>query len=180
MLRSLRNPITIFRVLFGVVWLVDAFFKWQPGFRAGFVMMLQGLASGEPGIFHAWLQFWSFAATNTGPLLPTLVAVSETALGLALITGVVRRAVYVLGALYALFVWAVGESFGGPYALGATTDVGAAIIYAFVFAALFLLDPQSVVLPRRARSSVLENSRRPELAFVAAASPTDNVRSAQR
>lgn len=42
--------------------------------------------------------------------------------------------------MYALFVWAVGEGFGGPYALGISTDVGAALIYAFVFASLFVLD----------------------------------------
>ena len=37
---------------------------------------------------------------------------------------------------FSLLVWSVGEAFGGPYAAG-STDIGTAIIYAFVFAALY-------------------------------------------
>jgi hypothetical protein len=47
--------------------------------------------------------------------------------------------VYLLGAGYSLLIWVVGEGFGAPYQSG-TTDVGAAIIYTFVFACLFLMD----------------------------------------
>ena len=135
-----RSPATLLRVAFGLVWLVDAFFKWQPGFRSGFAAMIQGMVVSQPGIVKPWFQFWALIATNTGHLLPDLTAVTETAIGLALILGFARRPVYVMGGLYALFVWAVGEGFGGPYALGTTTDVGAAPIYAFVFACLFILD----------------------------------------
>jgi nitrite reductase (NO-forming) len=140
-----RNPTTVLRVLFGVVWLVDAFFKWQPGFRSSFAAVLQGMVSSQPGIVRPWFQFWALIATHTGHLLPDLTAVTETAIGVALILGIARRPVYLVGALYALFVWAVGEGFGGPYALGISTDVGAALIYAFVFACLFALDVRTDV-----------------------------------
>jgi thiosulfate dehydrogenase (quinone) large subunit len=135
-----RSPATLLRVLFGFVWLVDAFFKWQPGFRSSFAAMIQGMVTSQPGIVKPWFQFWALIATHTGHLLPDLTAVTETAIGVALILGFARRPVYVMGGLYALFVWAVGEGFGGPYALGISTDVGAAPIYAFVFACLFMLD----------------------------------------
>ena len=135
-----RSPATLLRVLFGIVWLVDAFFKWQPGFRSSFAAMIQGMVTSQPGIVKPWFQFWALIATHTGHLLPDLTAVTETAIGVALILGFARRPVYVMGGLYALFVWAVGEGFGGPYALGISTDVGAAPIYAFVFACLFILD----------------------------------------
>lgn len=135
-----RSPATILRVAFGFVWLVDAFFKWQPGFRSSFAAMIQGMVTSQPGIVKPWFQFWALIATHTGHLLPDLTAVTETAIGLALILGFARRPLYVMGGLYALFVWAVGEGFGGPYALGVSTDVGAAPIYAFVFACLFILD----------------------------------------
>jgi uncharacterized membrane protein YphA (DoxX/SURF4 family) len=135
-----RNPIAMLRVLFGMVWLVDAFFKWQPGFRSSFAAMIQGMESSQPGIVRPWFQFWALIATHTGHVLPDLTAVTETAIGVALILGIARRPVFVIGALYALFVWAVGEGFGGPYALGISTDIGAAPIYAFVFACLFILD----------------------------------------
>jgi thiosulfate dehydrogenase (quinone) large subunit len=140
MARLNRNPATVLRVLFGTVWLVDAFFKWQPGFRSSFAAMIQGMVSSQPGVVKPWFQFWALIATHTGHLLPDLTAVTETAIGIALILGIARRPVFVIGALYALFVWAVGEGFGGPYALGISTDVGAAPIYAFVFACLFVLD----------------------------------------
>lgn len=138
-----RNPTTILRMTFGVVWLIDAFFKWQPGFRASFTAMIQGMVSSQPGIVKPWFQLWALLATHTGQLFPDLTAVTETAIGIALILGLVRRPVYVIGAMYALFVWAVGEGFGGPYALGISTDVGAALIYVFVFAGLFILDSRS-------------------------------------
>ena len=135
-----RTPATFLRVLFGMVWLVDAFFKWQPGFRTGFAAMIQGMVSSQPGVIRPWFQFWSLIATNTGHLLPDLSAITETAIAAALILGIARRPLYVLGGVYALFVWAVGEGFGGPYALGTSTDVGAALIYVLVFASLFILD----------------------------------------
>jgi thiosulfate dehydrogenase (quinone) large subunit len=140
-----RSPATVLRVLFGMVWLVDAFFKWQPGFRDSFAGVIQGMVSSQPGILRPWFQFWALLATHTGHLFPDLTAVTETVIGVALIAGIARRPVYIIGALYALFVWAVGEGFGGPYALGSSTDVGAALIYTFVFASLFLLDSRSDV-----------------------------------
>lgn len=150
MTRLHRSPITLLRVLFGVVWLVDAFFKWQPGFRDSFAAMLQGMVTSQPGIVKPWFQFWALIATHSGQLLPDITAVSETALGIALIVGFARRPVYILGALYALSVWAIGEGFGGPYALGTSTDVGAALIYVFVFACLFMLEstPTTLTLQR--------------------------------
>jgi nitrite reductase (NO-forming) len=169
MARLNRNPATVLRVLFGMVWLVDAFFKWQPGFRNSFAAMIQGMVSSQPGVIRPWFQFWALLATHTGQLLPDLAAVTETAIGVALIVGVARRPVYVIGALYALFVWAVGEGFGGPYALGISTDVGAALIYAFVFAGLFILDSRSDVRILSLQRITVPGSRRldPRLAQAA-------------
>jgi hypothetical protein len=71
-----------------------------------------------------------------------------------------------MGGLYALFVWAVGEGFGGPYALGTSTDVGAAPIYAFVFACLFMLDARenAMVLSLQRITVRARNSLDPRLA----------------
>jgi thiosulfate dehydrogenase (quinone) large subunit len=150
MARLHRSPTTLLRVLFGVIWLIDAFFKWQPGFRDSFASMLQGMVSSQPGIVRPWFQFWTLIATHTGHLLPDATAVTETAIGILLIVGFARRPVYVIGGLYALSVWAIGEGFGGPYALGTSTDVGAALIYVFVFACLFMLEanPTTLTLQR--------------------------------
>jgi uncharacterized membrane protein YphA (DoxX/SURF4 family) len=91
MTRLHRSPTTLLRVLFGVVWLVGAFFKWQPGFRDSFAAILQGMVSSQPGIVKPWFQFWALIATHTGHLLPDGTAVTETALGIALIVGFARR-----------------------------------------------------------------------------------------
>jgi thiosulfate dehydrogenase (quinone) large subunit len=173
MTRLNRTPATLLRVLFGVVWLIDAFFKWQPGFRDSFAAMLQGMVTSQPGIVKPWFQFWALLATHTGHLLPDGTAVTETALGIALIIGFARRPVYIMGALYALSVWAIGEGFGGPYALGTSTDVGAALIYAFVFVCLFMLESSPTTLTLQRITVPASNGFRPrhaEAARVAASS----------
>jgi uncharacterized membrane protein YphA (DoxX/SURF4 family) len=167
MKRLTRTPATFLRVLFGMVWLVDAFFKWQPGFRDSFAAILQGMVTSQPGVVKPWFQFWALLATHTGHLLPDATAVTETALGIALIIGFARRPVYILGALYALSVWAIGEGFGGPYALGTTTDVGAALIYVFVFACLFMLDSSATTLTLQRITVPASNRLRPRRAEVA-------------
>jgi len=155
---STRTSVATFRVLFGAIWLVDAFFKWQPGFRNGFAAQLRDMVGAQPAIVKPWFQFWAFLATGTGQAVPDVIAVTETALGIALILGVARRPVYIAGAVYALMVWAVGEGFGGPYALGMSTDVGAALIYVFVFAGLWMLDPRGVA-PRWSLDRVITQAR---------------------
>jgi len=166
MKRLTRTPATLLRVLFGMVWLIDAFFKWQPGFRDSFAAMLQGMVTSQPGIVKPWFQFWALLATHTGHLLPDVTAVSETALGIALIIGFARRPVYIMGGLYALSVWAIGEGFGGPYALGTSTDVGAALIYVFVFACLFMLDTNATTLTLQRITVPASNRLRPRRAAV--------------
>ncbi len=44
-------------------------------------------------------------------MFATLTGLTETALALVLVLGVARRVGYTVGAIYALFVWAVGEGF---------------------------------------------------------------------
>jgi thiosulfate dehydrogenase (quinone) large subunit len=167
MTRLNRTPATLLRMLFGMVWLIDAFFKWQPGFRNSFAAMLQGMVTSQPGIVRPWFQFWALLATHTGHLLPDGTAVTETALGIALIIGFARRPVYIMGALYALSVWAIGEGFGGPYALGTSTDVGAALIYVFVFACLFMLESSPTTLTLQRITVPASNPLRPRHAEAA-------------
>ena len=50
-----------------------------------------------------------------------------------------------LGIVFGLLIWGVGEGFGGPYMSGAT-DIGSAIIYSVVFAAL-------LAVPRHIRAA---------------------------
>jgi hypothetical protein len=55
-----------------------------------------------------------------------------------LIFGFARKLTYVFTFFAALFIWGVGEGFGGPYS-GSSTDIGASVIYAVVACALLVL-----------------------------------------
>ncbi|HEY6427528.1 MAG TPA: hypothetical protein VIX84_09865 [Acidimicrobiales bacterium] len=113
--------------------------KWLPGFRDGFGTMLDQAAKAQPGWLRPLFGLWTGLPHADATMMAYASAATETFLAVALITGFARKTVYVLGAGYSLLIWAVGEGFGAPYQSG-STDVGAAIIYTFVFAALFLMD----------------------------------------
>lgn len=54
--RRLRQP-TFVRVAFGIIWSVDAWFKWQPEFQRGFFTLVQTGAANQPGWLEPWYQF---------------------------------------------------------------------------------------------------------------------------
>jgi nitrite reductase (NO-forming) len=101
--------------------------------------MLNEAAQAQPGWLRPLFDLWTGLSHWEVTALATLSAATETFLALALISGFARKSVYLLGAGYSLMIWAMGEGFGAPYQSG-STDVGAALIYAFVFASLFLVD----------------------------------------
>src|SRR5690242_5495517 len=132
--------IAFLRIAFGVIWSVDAALKWQPAFQANFSQIVAGVAQGQPGFLSWWFSIWQAIVSGRAPIFAVLTATTETYLALALIAGFARKFTYTIGIAYGLFVWSVAEGFGGPYVPGATTDVGAAIIYSLVFWALLLVD----------------------------------------
>ena len=126
------------RIAFGLVWGIDASLKWLPAFRETFAAMLTAAAQGQPGWLHPWFDLWSGLSPGQATVFAYASAATETLLAVALITGFARKTVYIGAAGYSLLVWATGEGFGGPYHAGAT-DIGTAIIYSFVFAALLVV-----------------------------------------
>ncbi len=108
--------------------------------QAYFVSWISRLAitqDGQPRPIHHWIVFW----INTVGVDPTffayLVAVSETAIAIALILGAFTNLTAVVGTVLSVVIWSTAEGFGGPYTAG-STDIGAAIIYVLVFAGLVL------------------------------------------
>jgi uncharacterized membrane protein YphA (DoxX/SURF4 family) len=134
--RSLAIALT--RIAFGLVWAIDAYFKWQPAFANNFVSYLQETYAGQPAVIQAWLNFWINFVNIDPHLFARIVALGETGIAIGLILGLFSNLAYTAGALLSLVIWAVPEGFGGPYTAGAT-DIGAGIIYVFVFLGLFLL-----------------------------------------
>ncbi len=136
--------IGVLRIIFGVVWAVDAWFKWQPDFINKFTQYLTGALEGQPAAVKAWISFWIHIVKVDPHVFAHLVAIGETAVALGLILGAFSNLTNIGGALLSLVIWSTAEGFGGPYVAG-STDIGAAIIYVLVFAALFLANAGSAM-----------------------------------
>jgi uncharacterized membrane protein YphA (DoxX/SURF4 family) len=137
--RSLRSwPQDAFRVTFGLIWLIDAVLKWLPGFRSTYVAAITGVAQGQPGWLSWWFDFWVKLQTPRASFFAYLVAVLETLVAVAIITGFARKLTYISSAVLGVVIWAVAEGFGGPYMSG-SSDIGTAIIYAVVSMGLLAL-----------------------------------------
>ena len=132
-----RKAFGILRIVFGLTWAIDAQFKWQPDFQTGFVKYLTGALDGQPFLVKTWIGFWIQIVKVDPQVFAVIVAVSETALAVALILGVLSNLADLGGVLLTLVIWSTAEGFGGPYKAG-STDIGTAIIYFFVFVALFI------------------------------------------
>ncbi len=127
------------RITFGVMWAIDATFKFQKVFFSGFSTMLVQASQGQPQWLMPWFHFWiNMTASNPGAFA-AVIAVLETVLAITLIFGFARKITYAGGFLLSLVIYATAEGFGGPYVVGAT-DIGTSIIYMLVFVLLAILD----------------------------------------
>jgi nitrite reductase (NO-forming) len=131
-------PKDALRITFGVIWLIDATLKWLPGFRASYMSTIMGEAQAQPGWLQPWFRFWINVQHPDAMFLAYLVAIAETLIAVALIAGFARKLTYIAAIVFSLLIWATAEGFGGPYTSGAS-DIGTAVIYAVVFAALLAL-----------------------------------------
>jgi nitrite reductase (NO-forming) len=126
-------------LVFGIIWLTDASFKFQPSFGSSFTTLISQAAAGQPAWLQGWYSFW-IATTSSHPFFFVyLIALSELAVALALIFGFMRKTAYAGGIMLSLLIWSVPEGFGGPYG-PSSTDIGTGIIYAIVFLLLLALN----------------------------------------
>src|SRR5262249_1175000 len=134
---------SLLRIGIGLIWLIDAYFKWLPGFRHGFMDILRQGAENQPG----WLKPW-FDLQNTlvsGHPTPWVYAVAliETVLAVCLIIGLARKSAYTAGLAWSLVIWATAEGFGNPGQGAPWTDVGTGLAYGVIFLLLLALDARS-------------------------------------
>ncbi|MBS4728682.1 hypothetical protein MSM1_10180 [Mycobacterium sp. SM1] len=126
------------RIIFGIIWAIDAWLKWQPGFRTTFLPNMITTAGAEPHWLAPWFAFVLRVLRTAPHVWPYLAAGVETTLAITLLLGVGRRAVYAGGAVYGMSIWCTADGFGAPYGPGAT-DIGPGIIYALVFVSLLVM-----------------------------------------
>ncbi len=127
---------SVLRIVFGCVWAVDAYFKWQPAFLNNFTSYLEEGAQGQPALVQAWVNLWIHTVSVDPHTFAIIVALSETAIAIGLLFGLLTKIAMSGGIAMALVIWSTAEGFGGPYMAG-STDIGAAIIYVLVFLALW-------------------------------------------
>lgn len=134
-------PKSAVRISFGLIWGIDAVFKWKLGFHRNFLDMVKASGEGQPGWLHWWFNFWTNTITPHPHVWAYSIAAAETLIALALIFGFARKTTYIVSALTALGIWVVAEGFGGPYT-STSTDIGAAVIYAWVSVSLLVISLQ--------------------------------------
>ncbi|SIM30532.1 DoxX family protein [Cuniculiplasma divulgatum] len=131
----LKNTI---RMVFGLVWAIDASFKFQPSFINSFPSLIASAAAGQPSWLSGWFTFWQTTTSSNPALFAYSVAILESALAFSLIFGFMRKIAYGGGFFFSLVIWSIPEGFGGPYG-PSSTDIGTSIIYAFVFLLLAII-----------------------------------------
>ncbi len=127
----------VLRIVFGLVWLIDASFKWNPAFLNNFTDYLTSGAQDQPALVQAWINLWVNGVSIDPHFFAIIVAISESAIAIGLLFGLFTEIAIAGGIAMTLVIWSTAEGFGGPYAAG-STDIGTAIIYAIVFIALWL------------------------------------------
>lgn len=133
------RAIAALRILFGLIWAIDAYLKWQPGFIKSFVSQITGAKGGQAQGVQAWISFWGHVVGSNPSFFAYFTAVIETALAVFLIVGLLTNLTCVVGIVWSLGIWSIPEGFGGPYQPGQSTDIGTAILYAVMFAVLLAI-----------------------------------------
>jgi thiosulfate dehydrogenase [quinone] large subunit len=138
---SLSKRVATLRIGFGLVWAIDAAFKFQSVFykNNNLLNFIKAKDSGEPHWLNFWFHTWYNIIGWNPELFAILIIIAEVLIALFLLLGVARRSTYIFGAILMFIIWGVGEAFGGPYVSG-ITDINAGFIYVIVFTCLYVMD----------------------------------------
>jgi thiosulfate dehydrogenase (quinone) large subunit len=133
-----RKGAAVVRILFGLLWAVDAAFKWLPGFISGRTLseeLGQGAKVHTP-VVHQWLELWNTVGLVDPAASATVIAIVETFAAAALIFGVLSNAAFIGTAVWSFGIWSGAEAFHLPFHDG-MTDLGPSVGYVFASLALF-------------------------------------------
>ena len=116
-------------LIFGALWAIDGFYKFQNGLYLYLPARILQDAAGHPAFLNGWYSWWySFVSANT-MFAAYGTGVLELLIAFSLILGFARKIAYFGGIVLAMIIWSVVEGFGGPYGVGSVT-VGQSNIYA--------------------------------------------------
>ena len=95
------------RLIFGITVLVAGLNKLLPGAAAQYAAEVSSQGSGW------WYAFWGGLAESHATVFTYSVCSAEIFVGVGLLFGLLRKAVYLLGIGLGIFIWAVPEGFSG-------------------------------------------------------------------
>jgi hypothetical protein len=132
------------RILFGLLWAFDAFWKWQPHFLGHAASYLVQAQQGQPAWIVNYIQFFINIIHIVGPVVFALfAAVIESVIALSLLFKKGLNFMLPIGFIYSFGLWTTAEGWGGPYGPGFTGNRGdiwgTAIIYCFIFLYLMVM-----------------------------------------
>ena len=136
---SLSKRVASLRILFGLIWAVDAAFKFEPAFYRGLLTFIMSKDAGEPSWLNFWFHSWYHIIGWSPGFFTVIIIILEVLIAVSLLFGIARRLTYALAIPFCFLIWGVGEAFGGPYVAG-TTDINAGFIYVVVFLFLYVAD----------------------------------------
>jgi len=132
---------TVFRLVLGLVWVIDGSLKFTSGYNSSFLSNVQASQQNAPSWLSGWYSFWVTQASNNPNLIVYTVGSLELLLGIALVLGLLRKVAYLAGIVLSLLIWAVPEGFGAPYGPNSgATDIGTGAIYAIAFLGLVVIN----------------------------------------
>jgi uncharacterized membrane protein YphA (DoxX/SURF4 family) len=166
--RALRrlHGAAVVRIVFGLVWAIDATFKWLPGFVNGQTLgdELGGAEKIQTPLVHQWIQLWHAVAMANPAAFAVGTAVVETLIALGLIFGVFSNLVLIGSAVFSFGIWSAAEGFHLPWTKSGITDLGPSVGYIFASLGLFFAaagatwSVDAVIRPRLGRFASLAGS----------------------
>jgi len=80
-----KKSFALLRISFGFIWLIDAWFKWQPAFLNNFTSYLMEGAQGQPMLIQTWVDSWMQFIAIDPYVFAIVIALAETAIAIGLI-----------------------------------------------------------------------------------------------
>jgi nitrite reductase (NO-forming) len=127
------------RTAFGLIWAIDAYFKFQPGFLTDYMSIIKDAAAGQPAWLTPWFNFWVSTISLNPSFFAWSTRIIEVAIAVSLLFGLGRKWMYILSAVFSFIIWSVPQGLGGPYSPG-KVDIDSGLVYMLVFVSLIVID----------------------------------------
>lgn len=132
-----RHAIAAIRIAFGCVWVVNAWWAWQPAFRDNLIGYATKALYAQPQGGVVWLNAWLHVISLNPRLFAFAITAGETGIAVGLLLGILSNLTCLGGVVLSLCLWSLASGSGYPYAVGAT-DSGIALLYILFFVGLLL------------------------------------------